>query len=129
MTTIFDTIPTGGHLLDSAQGLNGEYAIAIQDVLIAAIFPESTALQAARQFDVSGRHVIPGMIDTHAHVIQHVTGRFGLDADLCGVNSGVTTLIDRGGPSCMTPPAFQEFVVKPKSSRVFDFWKLFRSFP
>jgi dihydroorotase len=121
MTTIFDTILTGGHLLDPAQGLDGKYTIAIQDGLIAAIFPESTAVQATRQFDVSGRLMIPGMIDTHAHVFQHVTGRFGLDADLCGVDSGVTTLIDQGGPSCMTLPAFREFVVKPKSSRVFAY--------
>jgi dihydroorotase len=68
MNTIFDTILTGGRLLDPAEGLDGKYTIAIQDGLIAAIFPESTAVQAARQFDVSGRLVIPGMIDTHAHV-------------------------------------------------------------
>jgi len=59
------------------------------------------------------------MIDTHAHVFQFVTGRFGLEADLCGVHSGVTTLIDQGGPSCMTLPAFREFVVKPKHTRVY----------
>lgn len=121
MTTFFDTILTGGHLLDPAQGFNGKYTVAIRDGLIAAILPESTAVQAAQQFDVSGRLVIPGMIDTHAHVFQYVTGRFGLDADLCGVESGVTTLIDQGGPSCMTLPAFREFVVKPKSSRVFAY--------
>jgi dihydroorotase len=61
------------------------------------------------------------MIDTHAHVFQHVTGRFGLEADLCGVHSGVTTLIDQGGPSCMTLPAFREYVVKPKHTRVFTY--------
>jgi dihydroorotase len=58
------------------------------------------------------------MIDSHAHVFQYVTGRFGMDADLCGVRSGVTTLIDQGGPSCMTLPAFREFVVKAKTTRV-----------
>jgi dihydroorotase len=65
-----------------------------------------------------GKLVTPGLIDTHAHVFEHVTGRFGLEADMCGVDSGVTTLIDQGGPSCMTLPAFREYVVKPKKSRV-----------
>ena len=62
--------------------------------------------------DASGKLVLPGLIDTHAHVFQYVTGRFGLEADMCGVHSGVTTLIDQGGPSCMTLPAFREFVVE-----------------
>jgi dihydroorotase len=65
--------------------------------------------------------VLPGLIDTHAHVFQFVTGRFGLEADLCGVRSGVTTLVDQGGPSCMTLPAFREFVVNAKESRVLAF--------
>jgi dihydroorotase len=54
-------------------------------------------------------------------VFQYVTGRFGLEADMCGVQSGVTTLIDQGGPSCMTLPAFREFVVNQKKSRVVTF--------
>jgi dihydroorotase len=54
-------------------------------------------------------------------VFQHVTGRFGMEADLCGVRSGVTTLIDQGGPSCMTLPAFREYVVNAKKSRVFTY--------
>ena len=38
-----------------------------------------------------GKLVLPGMIDTHAHVYHYVTGRFGMDADMVGVQSGVTT--------------------------------------
>jgi len=41
---------------------------------------------------MGGAIVLPGMIDTHAHVFRHVTGRFGLEADM-GVRSGVTALI------------------------------------
>jgi dihydroorotase len=33
-----------------------------------------------------------------------VTGRFGLNANMVGVQSGVTTLVDQGSPSCMTLP-------------------------
>jgi dihydroorotase len=108
----------GGHLVDPAQGLDGPWDLAIRAGRIAAVLPRGTAVPARTRTDVSGQLVIPGMIDTHAHVFQHVTGRFGLDADLCGVQSGVTTLIDQGGPSCMTLPAFREYVVKPKATRV-----------
>jgi dihydroorotase len=118
---VFDTLLFGGHVVDPLQGLDGYYDIAIKDGRISALLPAGTPALASQRIDVSDRLVIPGMIDTHAHVFEHVTGRFGLEADLCGVHSGVTTLIDQGGPSCMTLPAFREYVVKPKKSRVFTY--------
>jgi dihydroorotase len=118
---VFDTVLTGGHLIDPAQNLNGAWDLAIRDGRVAAVLPQGTPVDAHERIDVRGKLVIPGMIDSHAHVFQYVTGRFGLEADLCGVRSGVTTLIDQGGPSCMTLPAFREFTVKPKNSRVFAY--------
>ncbi len=70
---------------------------------------------------MSGKIVIAGMIDTHAHVYQHVTGKFGLNADMVGIDSGVTTVVDQGGPSCMTIPGFRHFVVEPSKTRVLCF--------
>jgi dihydroorotase len=118
---VFDTALTGGYLVDPAQGLDGRYDIAISGGRVAAIQAHGGTLAARERIDVSGRLVIPGMVDTHAHVFRHVTGRFGLDADLCGVHSGVTTLIDQGGPSCITLPAFRENVVRTSRSRVFTY--------
>lgn len=116
-----DLLLEGGHLVDPGQGRDGRFDIAVRDGRIAAVLAPGAPVQAGRRIDVRGRLVLPGLIDTHAHVFQHVTGRFGLDADLCGVRSGVTTLVDQGGPSCMTLPAFREYVVKPKRSRVFAY--------
>jgi dihydroorotase len=117
----YDLVLAGGHFMDPAQKLDGAYDIAITDGKVAAIAPAGERMPASERIDVSGKLVIPGMIDTHAHVFQHVTGRFGLDADLCGVRSGVTTLIDQGGPSCMTLPAFRAYVTDAKKSRVFAY--------
>jgi dihydroorotase len=111
----------GGHVIDPAQSFDGAYDVAVKDGRIAAVLPSIAPSTAKESVDVSGKLVLPGLIDTHAHVFQHVTGRFGLEADLCGVRSGVTTLVDQGGPSCMTLPAFREFVVKQKQSRVLTF--------
>lgn len=119
MNMTHDLLLAGGHLVDPAQGLDGRFDIAIDNGKVAALHPAGTVPLAARErIDVHDRLVIPGMIDTHAHVFEHVTGRFGLEADMCGVHSGVTTLIDQGGPSCMTLPAFRHFVVEPKKTRV-----------
>ena len=40
---------------------------------------------------------------------------------MVGVRSGVTTVVDQGGPSCMTIPGFRHFVVEQSESRVLCF--------
>ncbi|MEO8039407.1 MAG: amidohydrolase/deacetylase family metallohydrolase [Betaproteobacteria bacterium] len=117
----YDLLLAGGHVIDPANGIDGVRDVAVRDGRIAAVLPSNTASVAREVVDVRGRLVLPGLIDTHAHVFQYVTGRFGMDADLVGVQSGVTTVIDQGGPSCMTLPAFDEYVVKPKATRALAF--------
>ncbi len=117
----FDLILKGGRVIDPAQGMDQIADIAIKDGRIAAVaasLPESASAQVS---DVSGKIVIAGMIDTHGHVYQYVTGKFGLNADMVGVHSGVTTVLDQGGPSCMTLPGFRKFIVEPAQSRVLCF--------
>jgi len=109
----------GGRVIDPAQGIDGIHDVAVADGKIAAVAPDLAG--AGEVIDVRGALVLPGLIDTHAHVFRYVTGRFGLDADLVGVSSGVTTLVDQGGPSLMTFPAFRSYVVEPAASRVYAF--------
>jgi dihydroorotase len=118
---LYDLLLRGGRVIDPAQNLDATCDVALRDGRIAALLPSIAPSSAKESLDVSGKVVLPGLIDTHAHVFQYVTGRFGLEADLCGVRSGVTTLVDQGGPSCMTLPAFREFVVNQKKSRVLTF--------
>jgi dihydroorotase len=117
----FDLLLRGGRVIDPSQDIDGLFDVAIKDGKIAAVTASIVPSSAKQVVDVSGKLVLPGLIDSHAHVFQYVTGRFGLDADLVGVHSGVTTLIDQGGPSCMTLPAFREYVVNAKKSRVVAF--------
>ena len=117
----YDLLLRGGRVIDPAQGIDGAFDVAVKDGKIAAVTANIVSSSARQVADVSGKLVLPGLIDTHGHVFQYVTGRFGLDADLVGVHSGVTTLFDQGGPSCMTLPAFREYVVNAKKSRVVAF--------
>ena len=123
MTTApaYDLILQGGHVICPASGIDGVVDVAIADGKIAAVRKDMLPSSAKKVTDVKGKLVLPGMIDTHAHVYKYVTGRFGLDADMCGVDSGVTTLIDQGGPSCMTLPGFRHFIIEPAKTRVFAF--------
>jgi len=117
----FDLLLSGGRVMYVATGQDGIADIAIEGGRIAAIAPGIPAEAAAETIDVAGKLVTAGLIDTHAHVYQHVTGKFGLSPDLCGVASGVTTLVDQGGPSCMTIGGFRNFIVAPSHSRVLCF--------
>ena len=119
--TSYDAILRGGTVIDPATGRNGRFDVGVAAGRIGAIEPSLVPGGATRVIDVAGKLVIAGMIDTHAHVYEHVTGKFGLNADMVGVRSASTTLIDQGGPSCMTIRGFRHFVAEPASSRVFAF--------
>jgi dihydroorotase len=125
MDAQFDMLLRGGRLIDPASGRDGVADIGVRDGIIAAIEPAIPGETARQVLDVAGKIVTAGMIDTHAHVYQHVTGRFGLNADMVGVRSGVTTLVDQGGPSCMTLPGFRHFIVEPAESRVLCFISMY----
>jgi dihydroorotase len=119
--TQFDVVLEGGRVIDPATGVDGVRDVAVADGKIAAVVEAGTALGGRTRIDCRGKLVLPGLIDTHAHVYQYVTGRFGLDPDMCGVQSGVTTLVDQGGPSCMTIPGFRHYVVERSASNVLAF--------
>lgn len=116
--TEVETILEGGRVIDPASGHDGIADIAISEGKIVEIAPSLADRRAGSRISAHDHLVIPGMIDTHAHVYQHVTGKFGLNADLVGVHSGVTTVIDQGGPSCMTIGGFRHFVAEPSATRV-----------
>lgn len=117
----YNLVLRGGRVIDTANDVDGVFDVAIRDGHIAAVDTAIPDTAETDVIDVSGQLVLPGLIDTHAHVYQHVTGRFGLEADMVGVHSGVTTLVDQGGPSCMTLPGFRTFIAEAAQSRVFAF--------
>lgn len=117
----YDTLLKGGRVVCPAQGLDGVMDVAVKDGRIAAVAADILPSAAREVTSVRDKIVLPGLIDTHAHIYTYVSGRFGLPADMAGVQSGVTTLVDQGGASCMTLPGFREFIAKPAKSRVFSF--------
>ena len=70
--------------------------------------------------DVSGRTVIPGMIDLHAHVLEEVTSN-GVNPDLGGVHAGVTTLVDAGSAGSATFRAFARHIIPNSHTEIIPF--------
>ncbi len=121
VTASYDILLRGGRVIDPAAGVDSMKDVAIRGGRIAAVQFDILPTSAREVIDVTGKLVLPGLIDTHGHVFQYVSGRFGMNPDMVGVQSGVTTLIDQGGPSCMTLPGFRHFIAEPAKSRVYAF--------
>jgi dihydroorotase len=117
----YDAVVQGGWVVDPANNRDGVFDIAIKKGRIAAVAPSIDRSAAKQVIDASGLIVTPGLIDTHAHVFEHVSGDFGLNPDLVGVRSGVTTVIDQGGPSALTFDGFRKFIAEPARTRVLAF--------
>ena len=120
-TSKYDLLLRGGRVICPASGVDAIRDVAIRNGRIAAVAANILPSSAIEVTDVSGKLVLPGLIDTHGHVYQYVTGRFGLNPDMVGVRSGVTTVVDQGGPSCMTLPGFRHFIVEPAATQIYAF--------
>ena len=117
----YDVVLRGGRVIDPALQLDAPLDVAVRGGTVAAVGPDIAAGPGTRVLLVPGRLVVPGLIDTHAHVYQYVTGSFGMNPDLVGVRSGVTTVIDQGGASPLTIDGFRKFIAEPAATRVYAF--------
>ena len=64
----YDLLLRGGRVLDPGSNLQGEYDIGVRDGKIAAVEPHLDSLHARRVVQVTGKLVVPGLIDAHTHV-------------------------------------------------------------
>jgi dihydroorotase len=121
LPSAYDLVLKGARVIDPATGTDAILDVAVAGGKIAGVGPDLPCPAGATRLDLAGAIVTPGLIDTHAHIYEHVTGDFGLNADLVGVRGGVTTVVDQGGPSALTFNGFKQYVVEPSQSRVLCF--------
>ena len=112
-----DLLLKGGEVIDPSQNLRGKLDVAVTDGAISQVAPNLNPQGAARVIDVSGKLVVPGLIDLHCHIYEGVN-QTGVNPDLAGVLSGVTTLVDAGSAGCYTFGGFPKYVVPRAKSRI-----------
>jgi dihydroorotase len=117
---MYDLVLKGGRVVDPSAGLDGTQDIAVQDGKIARIAGDIAVAEAARAIDVAGKIVAPGLIDLHAHVFEGVN-RTGVNPDLGGVLSGVTTIVDAGSAGAATFGAFPKHIIPNVQTEVIPF--------
>ena len=112
----------GGRLIDSASGLDGQQDIHVRDGVVAAIGADLKA-EGATIIDVKDCIVTPGLIDVHLHLMNGL-GAFGVDPDIFGVGSGVTTVVDAGSAGHSLLTVFRNYVTKNAKTRVLNYVNL-----
>ena len=112
----------GGHLIDSASGLDGPQDIHVRDGVVAAIGADLKA-EGATVIDVKDCIVTPGLIDVHLHLMNGL-GAFGVDPDIFGVGSGVTTVVDAGSAGHSLLTVFRNYVTRNAKTRVLNYVNL-----
>ena len=123
---MYDLLIKGGTVIDPSQSLNGPNDLAVQDGLIARIAPGIASEEATRVVDVRGKMVVPGLIDLHTHVYDGVNGN-GVEADLGGVRSGVTTMVDAGSAGCDTFGGFPRHIIPDNATEIICFLHICRT--
>jgi dihydroorotase len=117
---MYDLVLKGGTIIDPSQSLHRKADLAVENGKIAAVADDIPAKETRRTIDVSNRFVTPGLIDLHAHVFDGVS-RNGVEPDLAGVRSGVTTIVDAGSAGCATFDAFPRHILPKSDTEVIPF--------
>ncbi|HJO80825.1 MAG TPA: amidohydrolase/deacetylase family metallohydrolase, partial [SAR202 cluster bacterium] len=94
-----DLLLKGGEVIDPSQGIRERLDVAVIDGAITQLVANLEPDAETRVIDVTGKLVVPGLIDLHCH-IYHGVNQTGVNPDLAGVYAGVTTLVDAGSAGC-----------------------------
>lgn len=117
-----DYLLKGGRLIDPAGNKDGLFDIRVREGRIDAIAPNLEP-DGATVFDVKDRIVTPGLIDVHLHLMKGL-GAFGVDPDIFGVGSGVTTVVDAGSAGHTLLNVFRCYVTDNAKTRVLNYINL-----
>jgi dihydroorotase len=112
----------GGRLLDPGSELDGPRDIHVRDGVVATVGADLQA-DDAMVIDAKGLIVTPGLIDVHLHLMNGL-GAFGVDPDIFGVGSGVTTVVDAGSAGHSLITVFRNYVTKNANTRVLNYVNL-----
>lgn len=123
--TSFDLLLKGGHVIDPANGIDGEMDVGIAGKSIAHVAAGIPASAAARVVDIAGHYVTPGILDIHTHVyiFQRADDSYveSMNADAHLLSVGVTTTVDAGTAGWKHFPDFKARCIDRAKTRILAF--------
>lgn len=114
---MYDLVLKGGTVIDPAQNIHDAMDVALADGRVAALEEDVSSSGAKQTVNVTGKLVVPGLIDLHAHVYPGAT-QLGLDPDPYFLAKGTTTLLDAGSAGALNLEGLRRFVVEPARTRI-----------
>ena len=125
---IYNTLIKGGRVIDAKNNINALMDVAIKDGRIAKVAQNIDANLAEQVVNAKGMYVTPGLIDVHAHVFWGTqpnsylsNGDVGVTADGFSFRSGVTTMVDCGGPGYKSFDTFKKNIIDKSQTRILAF--------
>ena len=114
---MYDLILKDGRVIDPSQDLDAVQDVAFAAGKVAKVAANIAPTEAKATRDVSGRMVVPGLIDLHTHVYWGGTS-LGVDAEMIARRSGTTTFVDAGSAGAGNMPGFRKHVIEPSAPRI-----------
>ncbi|WP_433413521.1 hypothetical protein ACQP1V_30945 [Microtetraspora malaysiensis] len=119
----YDLVLTNGTVFDTEAGTSAVADVAISGDRVARIAPslDQGAKDRAREVvDCSGRWVLPGLVEGHTHIFEHVS-KVGAPPDEAHLRRGVVAAADAGTVGASTFAAFDAYVVGRAEMRLVNF--------
>jgi dihydroorotase len=120
----YDLLLQGGHVIDGKNRISAVRDVAIRGGKIAAVAAAIPASSARKVVNAAGLYVTPGIVDIHVHVFagtgerNSYAGDNSVYPDGFTFRTGVTTVVDVGGPGWRNLPDFKERIVGRSRTRV-----------
>ena len=126
-----DLVVRGGRVIDPARDIDQILDVGVRYGRIAAIAPDLSEFVSRPRsdyppnpgttvIDATGKLVLPGLVDLHAHVYTGVCP-LTVSADETSAPAGVTTVVSAGDAGAHTIEGFRKLVVEPSRTRVLAF--------
>lgn len=118
-----DLIVKNGLVVDPSQKLIEKGDVLVRDGEVVGVELKARNIETDQIVDAAECVVTPGLIDGHVHVFRG--GQWiGIDPDIPGIGSGVTTVVDAGSSGSQNFQVFNEAVVLKARTKVFAFLNL-----
>lgn len=94
----YDLLIKGGTVVDQSQSLNAVRDVGIKNGLVIAIETSIDPELATQVYDATGKTVVPGLVELHAHLKSSGWPQsvLGIDVDLTAKANGYTTMVGAG---------------------------------